>query len=669
MLQQFKITLIILLCIGSFNAAYSQIEDSAILNPVIITGEISPTKSSQSVQNVRIIDFKMIERQGAVSLNDLLSKELNVRINNDNILGSSMSLQGISGQNIKILLDGVPLIGRENGNIDLNQINLANIERIEIIEGPLSVIYGTDALGGVINLISKKINSDKKDLTASVNSYYESIGKYNFGVNGIARVKNVNISANLNRNFIDGFSPEHTRVMLWKPKLQVFGGFGIHSDINSKLRVRFKMDIFSEKIENRGAPVINHIEAYGFDEYYNTNRSITSLDINYKINKKTLFNILSSFGFYQRDKITFRKDLTTNEMKIIPTQEANSSNSFLNYMTRATFNKELSKSLNYQVGLDVNLNSTFGSRIVSEKGRMDDIAMFFCFEYKPNRFFTLKPGFRATYNSQYPAPFVPSIQFQYSRIKNLSIKYAYGRGFRAPGLKELYLDFVDYNHNIQGNPDLKSEMSDNHNFALKYKVKIKEDRFVFFENTNFYNKIYNQIAIVAIDPASLLYTYKNIDHFTSIGTNLNINATLDHFIFSVGASITGMKNSAFELLNKRQFTYTPEVRSQIAYRFKLKKLEKTTASLFYKYNGAMSSYALNDTRDVVPTTIQGFSILDFTLNQAFLKSKLHTTFGLKNILNVKNIQTNGSTSIHSGNNNSMPVSIGRSFFVQLSYKF
>ena len=88
-----------------FGNVKAQIDDTAVLQTYVHTGEIAPTTSSKTVQNVKIITFKNIERQGAVSLRDVLIKELNIRINNDNILGSSMSLQGISGQNVKILLE------------------------------------------------------------------------------------------------------------------------------------------------------------------------------------------------------------------------------------------------------------------------------------------------------------------------------------------------------------------------------------------------------------------------------------------------------------------------------------------------------------------------------------------------------------------------------------
>ncbi len=81
--------------------------------------------------------------------------ELNVRLQNDPNLGSFLQMQGLSGQNIKILIDGVPVVGRVSGSIDLNQLPLTEVERVEIVEGPMSVLYGTDALGGVVNLITR----------------------------------------------------------------------------------------------------------------------------------------------------------------------------------------------------------------------------------------------------------------------------------------------------------------------------------------------------------------------------------------------------------------------------------------------------------------------------------------------------------------------------------
>lgn len=660
--------LLLLLVTMTSKAGFAQIDDTALMNSVVVTGEILPTESSKSVQNVKIITAKTIERQGSVNLREVLQKELNIRISNDNILGSALSLQGITGQNIKILLDGVPLIGRENGNIDLNQINLTNIERIEIIEGPLSVIYGTDALGGVINLISKRITLDKPSIF-NANAYYETIGQYNIGGGAIAKVSNIDFAASLNRNFFAGYDPvKDSRTKAWKPKQQVFGNFSIFNE-KGNFRIRFKTDVFNETIENKGAPVINHLEGYAFDEYYTTNRVINSLHLDYKMNEKTYMNNVTSLNFYHRDKTTYLKDLVTTESKLVPSKEANSSNSFLNFMSRGTYNRKHSEKFNYQYGFDININSAFGTKIESDKGRMNDFAVFACAEFRQLRNVIIKPGFRATYNSRYPAPFIPSIQLQYNGVKNLIIRYAYGRGFRAPSLKELYLNFVDYNHNIQGNPDLESEVSNNHNVSFKYKLKLMK-RYVFFlESNNYYNHIFRQISLISINPSINEYTYMNIDNFKSVGTTFNISTQIKKWNFASGFAYIGIYNNEFQTVRSNKYSYSPEIRNQVGYTYTHKKdKSKTTFSLYQKYNGIRVGYVMDETRTkVVQTRVDDFNMIDFTVNHPFFNKKLSVTTGCKNLMNVKNISTSGATGFHNSGSSSMPVSIGRSYFFQLNF--
>lgn len=664
----------LLSCLTLFimNNVNAQIEDTTEYRNVrISTGNITPRTPGESVHNIKIIDQRTIQRMGAISLNDVLNKQLNIRLSNDNLLGSSMSLQGISGQNIKILLDGIPLTGRENGNIDLSQINLTNIERIEIIEGPMSVIYGTDALGGVINLVSKNIMLPKSTPVIGFgHAYYESIKQYNIGGGVVFKVKDVDFGASLNRNFFGGYTlDKDSRVMFWKPKQQVFGNFNIVTQTN-RMKVRFKTDIFSEKIENRGTPIINHLEAYANDEYYLTNRNINSLFLEYKLNPKEFFNVLSSFSFYQRDKVTYRKDLTktSNNMDVVPSQEANSTNSFLNFMSRGSYNNEKMSQFIFQFGYDVNLNSAFGTKIEADKGKMNDYAVYGCFEYKPFKNLDIKPGFRASYNTRYSAPFIPSIQMKY-QLDRFSLRYAYGRGFRAPSLKELYLYFVDFNHNIIGNPDLLAELSDNQNAAIKYESKDSGDLKLTITNSYFSNQIYNQIALVAVNPLALEYTYGNVDVFKSIGTNVFIDLLYRKWKVVAGAAYMGVYNNAFEKVGKSKYLYSPEFNGQLSYKIKTKKLGTSVVSGFYKYNGKLYGYALNETRNIVSTYTEAFSILDFTLSHSLPNNKINFTFGCKNLLNVQNIISRGvSSSFHSSAGNTNPVSIGRSFFTQINFK-
>jgi outer membrane receptor for ferrienterochelin and colicins len=129
----------------------------AVLNmsEVVVTAQLIPERADKSIYKINVINSRQIELKAATNLTDLLSTESNMRISQGGILGSSLSLQGLSGENVKFLVDGVPVVGRLNGNIDLNQLNLYNVDHVEIIEGPMSVIYGSNAIAGVVNIITK----------------------------------------------------------------------------------------------------------------------------------------------------------------------------------------------------------------------------------------------------------------------------------------------------------------------------------------------------------------------------------------------------------------------------------------------------------------------------------------------------------------------------------
>ena len=196
------------------NNSYSQDLLYKDINEVVITGQLSEKSAEEAVHKVRIISGKKLKSGLFTDLGQILEKELNIRLTQDNILGSSISLQGISGQNVKILIDDVAVIGRMNGNINLSQINITNIERIEIIEGPLSSIYGTDALAGTINIITNKSNDSER----SINTYYETIGKYNIDFllshnieNQKSKIKKgLEIFNNEQINIRSFFAPNHT---------------------------------------------------------------------------------------------------------------------------------------------------------------------------------------------------------------------------------------------------------------------------------------------------------------------------------------------------------------------------------------------------------------------------------------------------------------------------
>lgn len=640
------------------------------LSEVVVTAQYAPTTADQSVQKIQVIDKEKIQQMGAVNLRDVFSNQLNVRLQQDNILGAGMTIQGISGENVKILMDGVPMIGRMNGNIDLSQINVNNVERIEFIEGPLSVQYGTNALAGTINIITK--NPSTKALTVGANSYYESIGTYNVGVDAHMYYKKHSIQLNAGRNYFDGWNPtdaqfefpksriaDSTRYKQWKPKEQYVGSFG-YSYAFKKLNVGFKSAFFDEKITNRSYPRAPYAET-SFDDYYYTRRIDNNIYLNGKISKNWSVNSLMAYNYFNRIKKTVYKDLTTLSETLSLNSFDQDTSRFTLLMSRASFIHRIDSSkLNYEVGYDVNYESALGKRIENQLQYMGDYAGFVTVEYKPVSKLVLKPGLRYAYNTVYKTPLVPSLNVKWGINDRHTIRASYARGFRAPSLKELYFLFVDINHNIVGNMSLRSEQSDNYSLTYSYKTTVNNCRLKFDVNV-FYNEIFNLITLAQTSGTE--YSYVNIGKYKTLGIQLNNTLRFKQFTVQTGFNYTGRYNDLSEDFSVPEFTYSPEVVENISYRFVKQKI---SLSLFYKYNGKLPGYMIVN-NEVRQTSLSDYHTMDLTASKLFCKDRIGITIGCKNLFDVKNINsTSASAGVHSASTSSVPLSTGRNYFIKLS---
>ena len=652
------------------NKSYYLLKEPVTINEVIITAQYAPNSPEKAVHKVKIIDRKKIDAMGAQNLRDVLTNEMNIRISQDNVLGSSMSLQGVSGQNVKILVDGVPVTGRLNGNIDISQINMNNVERIEIVEGPLSVNYGTDALAGTINIITKK--TQKKSVEGSLSNYYESSGNYNnTGRIGYTNKKNI-VTLSGGRNYFDGWRtndlPFHldrvhladsTRFQNWKPKEQLFGTLYYGRYIKD-LKLGYTSDYFYEQIMNRGLPRLPYYET-AFDDYYTTKRVNNSVSLAGKLNKNKYLNLLFAYNHFKREKNTYYKDLTTLEQKLSENAGDQDTSVFNDITIRGSYSttKDSSK-LNYEIGYDINHEVGTGIRIKNTLQQIGDYALFSSAEYKPFSRLTFRPGVRIIYNTAYKAPVVPSFNVRYELSKNITCRFSYAKGFRAPSVKELYFFFVDINHNIIGNPNLKAENSNNFNFSANYNKKIGDILWK-VDNSYFYNSISNMISLAQIKGTQ--YTYFNVDKFQTLGVQLQSELAWQHFKFTVGGSYIGRYNQLAEQYPSVKFTYSPEGKCNLFYEWQKQNL---TIALFYKYTGQLPSFALNENNEIYKTKINAYNTADASISKSFLKKRINLSIGSKNLFNVKNVIGNAvGSSAHSTSSNSVSVGMGRTYFIKL----
>ncbi len=629
-----------------------------VIDEIVTTGQYTPQSTQKSVYKINSINEEHIVAQSAFNLRELMMTEMNVRVNQDNILGSSLSINGFSGQNVKILVDGVPVIGRLDGNIDLSQINLNNAKRVELIEGPMSVMYGTDASGGVVNIITKDYIDNNINLNA--NSYYESVGIYNFdGSLGFNLGQN-NIILSGGRNFFGGYSDVDTsRFKRWKPKEQYFADWQFNGNYES-LSFRYFGQYFNEFILNKGNPRLPYKEN-AFDDHYKTIRFNNTLSLKGEVAKNRFIDVTANYSLFNRKKNTFIKDLVTLNERITKDPDDQDTSVFDNWMLRANYSHDnVLKAVSYQVGFDLNYSSGNGKRIDEDFKTVGDYALYTSIQYSGIDDLVIQPAVRFIYNTNFEAPVVPSINLKYDLNKEISIRTSFAKSFRAPDLKELYMNFVDVNHNIIGNTNLRAETSNSFIFNLNYHNSAQNYSFK-IEPGFFYNNVHDLISLAILDLDQ--YSYINIGEYNTMGTNISLSYVRADLSSKIGISYIGRQYKSSDIAVRTDMVFSPEFMTNIIYNLPFYDFR---LNLFYKYSGKLLSFTAISDVEYAQVEIGDYHTLDISIARDFFDDMITLTLGAKNLFDVIDVEQVGvAGGVHSSAGGSNPVSWGRTLTLSL----
>jgi outer membrane receptor for ferrienterochelin and colicins len=525
----------------------------------------------------------------------------------------------------------------------------------------MSVIYGSNAIAGVVNIITKE--NKNSSFTAFANAYLESVGVYNFNAGSSFRVKKNQFSLDLSRNFFDGYTTQDSlRSMEWNPRRQ-YNANAYYLYSGNKTRVKLSVQFFDDMIQDKG----NLDDVYhetAIDNYFHTLRQTSKAEASYTISERRQISLVGAYSSYLRKREIYYNELTIPEKNLA----GGDTTSVGSYLLRAWYNRNYpSQKLNYQAGFDGNLEINTGQRIEGGTQQIGDYAGFLSMKYDPSKKITIQPGARFTYNTKYKAPIVYSVNMKYSPTANTSVRATYARGFRAPSIKELYLEFEDVNHNIHGNPDLKAEYSHNVNLNFSYNRETSH-AYLNTELGLFYNYVDNMIWLFQAGDDITNYTYGNVSKFISKGMQANgtvsfyPNVTLKGGVSHVGRRFP--ENTADETDTK--YHYSTDFNAMVTYN-----LNKVNAALTvnYKYTGRFPLLTPDGVFD--NEYIQGYSNLDISAMKSFHQNMFSVSIGGKNLLNIKDVQSSivNSGAHSSGGDSSSRVAWGRTAFVKLTYNF
>lgn len=674
-------------CVGILFSknVYAQQPDSTQhrLDEVVVTAQYQPQSLRKSVYKMQVIDLKKIEARAATNVQQILSGELGIRFANDMALGTAdISLMGMSGRNIKILLDGVPLLDRGDTRESLNQINAAQVERIEIIEGPMSIIYGSDAQAGIINIITKKPQEERIQAQAQVLEETAG-GEYNPGTHKGLHTQQLSAAWDngrwntmigmLHYDFggygADSIGRNHS----WKPKAQWLPSvrFGYRA---KRWDVLYRNDYLLEQIIGKGA--INTDIYKATTQTYTTSRMAQQAQLNYRWSPKLSLNSSLGFTDYKRYTQTELIDYNTRTISLSAEPGAQDTVKFTALNFRASVVYNYNSKLSLQPGIEYSRDAADGARIQKGSPVIHNYAAYLSVEYKPTDYINIRPGIRISKNSTYEAPpFLPSVNTLFRLNDKIALRLSYAQGYRAPALRELYFVFRDANHDVIGNPDLKPEYSHSLNGSVAYRKPVNDKSVYATELGYFYNAYTNLISFVPNVNNPQQYHYLNIAHYKTTGLSLSNKYTTEYIEWKIGGLLLGQYNAPSEMPEfKKQlstFSWSPEVNVEIMYHLNA---TKTKINLFYKFTGRRDNYvATTDpvTKELVLTLgrRQAYHTADLNIQQ-HIHAMLSITAGVRNLFNVSTLQNSAvSGSVHGSGSNSMPFSYGRSYFMSLNVNF
>jgi len=656
--------------------AKDSIDQSLLLNEYVHTAQFKPTHIRKALHPIEIIKAETLQNRGVTRLDEALLLVPSVRFNYDPILGTQLKLRGISSSNVAILIDGIPVIGRLDGAVDVSQIPLTNVKQIEVIEGPLSTIYGNNAAGGVINIITNQSQKNKWSLNAS--SQLESIGTQNhladlgfqskkwylnargrfneyskYGVDSLRAVEKITNN--------DGTSITRSKFP-WNPKTQMGGGATVRFRLDSENSISVKYDINDEEVRDYGSIKRPQFKPYANDEFFLTRREDVSLVYDGKLFNKLYVELTSAYNQFDRKVNNKRFDF--EPMKYDSAQTISDTTIFKTFFNRLNVSARILPKLELIGGLNYTHDAGMGGRIKADNETDNEATLSEIAAYADLRY-SLFNGLNISYSGRFISQnifgnnYTSALKIKYDIGKDVTLRASYAQGYRSPDLKELFIEFIDVNHYIIGNKDLQPERSNDFQVTAQY----DPCRWINAKLNLYQTFINDKISLVQYE--NLKYNYQNVDRYDVYGAQLYLGGAWSSLSWTLASSL-GYWNTEIDAENVPQHGRIVDFSANINY---LIPKIKIGASLNYRLVGAQPLYSLEG-EEVVVSTISSTDFLDLSINRSFWKNRIQLVAGCKNIFNTTQTTITGTTSggMH-GTTGVQLINQGRNYFVRLGVGF
>ncbi|MFH1540758.1 MAG: TonB-dependent receptor [Elusimicrobiota bacterium] len=565
----------------------------------------------KTATNITVISEEEIKNSDAKNVGEVLKNKTGiVEVSKYGTLGSLSELRirsgGSSSKQVLIMIDGRPVNDISGGSSNLSEIPAENIERIEVLRGPASALYGANALGGVVNIITKKAITLKPKTEIGLN--YGSFNTQNYNFNFSAMPGKANIFLAGSKNLTNGFreNSEYDATNLSAKFGYDFGKYGeltlnsgfLTSELGTPGPNTTPIDEFNnDKEKTASSPNANQ----------QTDRQ--SYDLNYE--KKITDNTkLQSKIYFQQNSLQYKNPKwNSDDIGISNTIGGNIQIDTLHNITAGIEGKNDKYKKKNEIAKTTDIDKwTDTSAIFVQK----------IFNFEP---LTTTVGTRYDYNNVFGGQLNPRIVNIYKLNDNFKLSSTVGWAFRAPTFNDLYAKVPGMG---VGNPELKPEKSIGTDFGIEYKLK----EILVSKITLFYSDVKDFIEWAPIDP-TYTYTYdwtpSNVGKVFSRGVEFEVEASIVKKL-SQNLNYTFLESMGKKTGTYKTLQYTPKHR------------------LNYKLNYAApfeikAKVGVEYTHKIENPKLPGYTLVNLRISRKILQSEIFLS--VENIFDRRYVSREG----------------------------
>jgi outer membrane receptor for ferrienterochelin and colicins len=474
------------------------------LAEVVVTASRRSQKVSDAVVTTELILHDDIVRSGAQDLQGVLIQHLGVQPEPSSVASGGIQIQGVSSERVLILIDGQPLVGRIDGALDVSRIPTSVIDRIEVIKGPQSTLYGSAAMGGVINIITRGGYRTPPTVSADVTGGSQNRLDADVAMQG--GTDQFNFLGGIGRRVLD---QQPGRVDQQDARERRWDGDGkMKWTLNDAVSVTGSVLGITEDQRWNGGPIFY----FSDNDQLNANLSATIL---HGLQRFTPSVYFSTFTHLSRQAA-------------IPEPVSDSGDWSREALARAelTYSAQFGESF-LDAGVDLDRQTLRTDRILSGYKVLYSAEPYAQYTWNAGAL-SVVPGVRVSYSDQWGTHITPKLAALYHLTSSVSLRASAGYGYRAPDFKELYLLFLNtvsgFSYVVNGNPDLKPETSRNLSGGIEWNGDASFARLQLFDNQ--FSRFIETEQVGTNESGASVYTYQNVSNAVTRGADVEMGTAI-----------------------------------------------------------------------------------------------------------------------------------------------